>query len=87
MRLITLDHGYLHETVIAHVRKLLDGEFTHNKLHGPPGHFVRRMQQVEDHMNSAAFTACGGQGLMGLARELRGRCEELKRRKGERLPK
>jgi len=45
------------------------------------------MQQVEDHMNSAAFTACGGQGLMGLARELRGGCEELKRRKGERLPK
>ena len=26
---------YLHETVIAHVRKLLDGEFTHNKLPEP----------------------------------------------------
>ena len=48
---------------------------------------VGRMQQVEDHMNSAAFAAIGGQGLMGLAKELRNRCEELKRRQGERLPK
>ena len=48
---------------------------------------IGRMQQVEDHMNSAAFAAIGGQGLMGLAKELRNRCEELKRRQGERLPK
>ncbi len=48
---------------------------------------VGRVQQVEDHMNSAAFAAIGGQGLMGLAKELRNRCEELKRRQGERLPK
>ena len=49
--------------------------------------FIGRMQQVEDHMNSAAFAAIGGQGLMGLAKELRNWCEELKRRQGERLPK
>ena len=78
---------YLHETVISHIRRLLDGEFVHNKLHESPDHFMHRMQQVENHMNSPAFAACGGEGLMGLARELRSRCEELKRRKGERLPK
>ena len=33
------------------------------------------------------LAATGGQGLMGLAKELRNRCEELKRRQGERLPK
>ena len=33
------------------------------------------------------LAAIGGQGLMGLAKELRNRCEELKRRQGERLPK
>ena len=49
--------------------------------------FIGRMQQVEDHMNSAACAAIGGQGLMGLAKELRNWCEELKRRQGERLPK
>ena len=72
---------------IAHIRKLLDSKFAHNQLHEPPGHFIGRMQRVEDHMNSAAFAAIGGQGLMGLAKELRNRCEELKRRQGERLPK
>ncbi len=73
---------YLHETVISHIRRLLDGEFVHNKLHESPDHFMHRMQQVENHMNFFAFAACGG-----LARELRSRCEELKRQKGERLPK
>ena len=42
---------------------------------------------VEDHMNSPAFAACGGSGLEGLAKELRNRCEEVVRRRGERLPK
>ncbi len=59
---------YLHETVISHIRRLLDGEFVHNKLHESPDHFMHRMQQVENHMNSPAFAACGGEGLMGLAR-------------------
>ncbi len=48
---------------------------------------AQRMQQVEDHTNSSAFAACGGGGLEGLAKELRSRCEEVMRRKGERLPK
>ena len=56
----------------------------------------RFLQQVEeshrsigrlDTMNSPAFVAQGGTGLLGLAQELRPRCEELVRLKGERLPK
>jgi hypothetical protein len=34
-----------------------------------------------------AFSAAGGRGLCGLARDLRWRCEEVVKRKGERLPK
>ncbi len=53
-----------------------------------PTHFMQRMRQVEDHMNSAAFAASdGGCGLGGLAKELRSRCEEVVLRKGERIPK
>ena len=33
------------------------------------------------------FASPGGTGLLGLGKELRPRCEELIRRKGERLPK
>ena len=46
------------------------------------------MKQVENYMNSNAFKACGGgEGLMGLAKELRDRCEALVASGGERLPK
>ena len=45
------------------------------------------MQLVENHLNSDAFAAAGGRGLLGLAKDLRPRCEELLRRMGGRLPK
>ena len=45
------------------------------------------MEQVEDHMNSPTFAVFGGSCLEGLAKELRNRCEEVVRRRGERLPK
>ena len=64
-----------------------DGELCHRQVHGTPVHFKGRMQREEDYMNSPSFAACGGQGLMGLAKELRDRCEEVIRRQGERLPK
>ena len=76
----------LHETAIAHIRRLWDGELAHNKLHESPAHFAKRMQQVADHMNSPEFAAFGGKGLMGLAKELRNRCVEVVQRQGERLP-
>ena len=78
---------YIHETVISHVRRLLDGEFAHRQVHETPEHFKVRMDKVVRHMNSAAFVACGGSGVSGLAKQLRDRCEEVVRRKGERLPK
>ena len=78
---------YVHETLIAHVRRLLDGDFCHHKLYETPAHFRHRMQLVENHLNSNAFNAAGGRGLLGLARDLRPRCMELIRRGGARLPK
>ena len=78
---------YLHETVISHIRRLLDGEFAHQKIYETPEHFVTRMKKVETHMNSASFKAPDGRGLEGLAKDLMWRCEEVVRLKGERIPK
>lgn len=78
---------YLHETLIAHTRRLLDTDFAVNRLGETPAHFHRRMKRVEDQLNSDAFTGVGGRGLAGLARGLRDRCEEVIKRKGQRLDK
>ena len=79
---------YIHETVISHIRRLLDNDFTCSRLDESPVQFMDRMKCVEDFMNSPNFAkAGGGRGLAGLARELRGRCEEVIARKGERIPK
>ena len=76
-----------HETTIAHIRRLLDGDFSRPKLNETTSHFRERMQKVEDFMHSPAFEGSGSGGLIGLAKELRPRREELARRKGQRLPK
>ena len=39
------------------------------------------------HLNSAAFAAPAGTGLLGLAKELRTRCQLVVELKGERVPK
>ena len=78
---------YPHETVIAHMRRLLDGEFAYGQLADTFAHFVQRLTKMEDHMNSPAFATKDGTGLLGLAKDLRPRCKELVRRRGERLPK
>ena len=78
---------YLHETVIAHIGRLLDTDFSHQSLHETPRQFAQRMQQVEDFMNSPAFAAEGGKGLMALAKELRPHCQQLIDLRGERIPK
>ena len=78
---------YLHETAIAHVRRLLDGKFAHNQVHESASHLRDRMQRIADHMNSPDFAVSGGNGLLGLAKELRPRCEALIEARGERLPK
>ena len=78
---------YPHETAIAHIRRLLDSDFASTKLHESPQQFIKRMQRVEDFMNSDSFAAAGGSGLLGLAKSLRSRCKALIQRKGQRLPK
>ncbi len=50
-------------------------------------HFKARMQRVEDHMNSDAFAAPDGTGLLGLAKELKSRCEEVVKSGGRCIPK
>ena len=79
---------YLHETVVSHVRRLLASDFACTRLGETPLQFAQRMKKVEAFMNSPAFAkADGGRGLMGLARELPARCDEVIKRKGARIPK
>ena len=78
---------YLREPAIAHIRRFLDNDFYHAKLHEIPTHCKQCMQKVGHFMNSAAFAAEGGNGFLGLAKSLREQCEEVVRRSGERLPK
>ncbi len=78
----------LHETVISHIRRLLDTTFATSQLHESPTQFMKRMGMVCDHMNSDDFARrSGGGGLAGLAKETMWRCEEIIRLKGERLAK
>ena len=50
--------------------------------------FMARAKKVEKFMNSKRFAAGkDGQGLQGLARDLRARCREVVSRQGERIPK
>ena len=78
---------YMHETLIAHLRRLLDNEFASTRLHETREQFVRRLGQVEDHVNSAAFAAAGSGVLLALAKSMPERCREVIKRGGERLPK
>ena len=80
---------YLHETVNSHIHRLLDNDFACRRLCETLGQFKVRVRKVEQFMNSAQFAAKAGRGkgLMGLAKDLRARCAEVKRRQGERIPK
>ena len=79
---------YIHETVIAHVRRLLDSDFMCTRLRETTAQFIVRMKRVEEFMNSSNCAhANAGRGLAGLARELPERCEFMIQRKGERIPK
>ena len=76
---------YLHETVIAHIRRLLANKFASNRLVETVAHFRARMDRVAAHMNSAEINATGGGGLHSLARELHERCHAVIDGGGERL--
>ena len=78
----------LHEIAIAHVRRSLAERFVCQQLGETLPQFKRRMQQVQDFMNSDDFShGTSGRGLRGLATALLPRCKELLERNGERLPK
>ena len=76
---------YLHETVISHIRRLLENKFPCLHAHETVAQFRAPMDRVAHHLNSYDFGAGGG--LPSLARVLRQRCQELVRLNGERLPK
>lgn len=79
---------YLHETVNAHIHRLLDTDFACRRLHETRAQFMVRVKKVEKYMNSSKFKAKGrGRGLMGLAQDLRARCQHVVDLAGERIPK
>ena len=75
---------YLHETAISQIRRLLDTDFPCTRLHETDKQFEKRMRKVQDHMNSKSFSTRSG-GLNSLVCRMHQRCEEVVRRKGERL--
>ena len=78
---------YLHETAIAHIRRLLATRFVSTRVDETWAQFKARMQAVQDFMNSDEFAADDGEGLQGLAKELHTRCRDVIRLKGARIPK
>ena len=66
---------------------VLDEEYRTVSLNEPVSRFQDRMELVAAHLNSPAFRAPRGRGNEGLARDLRRRCREVIKLKGERLPK
>ena len=76
---------YLHETVDAHIHRLLDTDFACRRLEETVPQFMVRAKKVEKYMTR--FAAKDGRGLQGLAEDLRARCQEVVNRKGERIPK
>ena len=78
---------YPHETAIAHIRRLLSTRFVCKNVCETIPQFMKRMQAVQDFMNSKDFAADGGGGLVKLAKALRERCSKVVRLKGERLDK
>lgn len=78
---------YLHETVIAHIRRCLDHRFPRATPGETFAQFRRRMDLVEDYLNSADFAAREGGGLLALAKDFLDRCAAVVQRSGERLCK
>ena len=78
---------YLHETVISHIRRLLDDDFACRRLGETVPQFTQRMKKVELHMNSPGFAAADGRGLQGLATQMHARCRWVVKEKGKRHPK
>ena len=78
---------YVHETLISHIRRLLDSDFASRRVYETPKQFMSRLQEVEDHLNSENFAAPDAGGLGALAKEMFVRCQEVIDLKGDRIPK
>ena len=76
---------YPHETAISHVRRLLAQKFVCTRIGETMGQFRNRMAKVEAHMNSPEFADKNGEGLLGLCKSLRARCQEVKDGDGRRI--
>ena len=75
---------YPHETVIAHVRRLLGTKFSKCSLWEKPEQFRARMLKVEQYMD---YEMGDGGSLERIGRSLLNRADQLKKNGGERLPK
>ena len=82
-----LGDWYLHETVVSHVRRLLQSQFARKSLHETPGQFAARMKKVEHHMNYVMGRSAPGEALLNLGQRMHKRSEDMIKLKGERLPK
>ena len=78
---------YVHETLISPIRRLLSTTFACRTVGETAEKFRERLKKVEAHLNSPEFKAKGGGGLEELGKSMRERCEEVVKRKGERIPK
>ena len=78
---------YRQETACSRIRSRLYCEYTYSRTHAADQQFRVRLGKVAAHMNSNAFPAAGGRGLLGVCQSMRSRCAEVLRRNGERIPK
>ena len=78
---------YPYETLISHIRRLLEQDFWSRRLNDTFAQFKKRVTQVEKHLNSPKFKAPDSHGLAGLARDWRTRCAKVIKLKGKRIPK
>ena len=74
-----------HETLIRHIRGGLEEKFPRWSPGETPAQFARRMNKVQEFLNSDGFAAPSGGGLTALARSLRCRCSRLLEEDGGRL--
>ena len=78
---------YPHETAIAHIRRLLSGKFATARVGESVKQFRRRLDLVEQEMNSDEFGAdADTESLLRVSKCMRDRCQQIIDANGERIP-